>query len=350
MACQDEASIMRLPLCRLKNSVILFIANKIEEINHFENRDANEEVNLFDLQGLLRFLKEKIDEDSNEYLENTFGEMNLKSKFILKFWSSRFRGATLQDLFDFLDKVDRYDLISDISEKVQGENAINAVMNDNESSRFDLLVVNGLTLEDKLFAEWLVNHLENIFFKRIFWPPRDGDIPRNYENAVEKGVIAIYSAEMNIEELEDYGIGGAVNQYTNRERREAENDRAETVRPSKIFPIWHSMRRMMTGDKPLQPIFDKPGEFWPILKVCGVIHDDFPPNGENQNFPGTNVNSIITTSAHNHSNGQVMIPIENGVAHNQENVTRTRRERILDGLFPRPPTGIWTHIKGIFST
>ena len=42
----------------------------------------------------------------------------------------------------------------------------------------------------------------------------------------------------------------------------------------------------MTGDKPLQPIFDKPGEFWPKLRVCGVIQDDFLLDEENQNFPG----------------------------------------------------------------
>ena len=229
MASQDEGSIMRTPLSRLKNSVILFIANKLEEINHVENRDANEKVNLFDLQGLLHFLREKINEDSIDYLENNHVEMNLKSKFILKFWSSRFPDTTLQDLFDFLDKVDRYDLISDISEKVQGENAM---MNETESSQFDVLVVNGLTLQDKIFAEWLVNHLENVFSKRIFWPTRDGDIPSNYE----KGVIAIYSAEINIEELEDYGIGRVVTQFT---RQEVVNSRVEPVKPSKMYvPIY----------------------------------------------------------------------------------------------------------------
>ena len=41
----------------------------------------------------------------------------------------------------------------------------------------------------------------------------------------------------------------------------------------------------MIGDDPLQPIFDKPGEFWPtILQICGVIQDDFTLDGEN--FPG----------------------------------------------------------------
>jgi len=43
---------------------------------------------------------------------------------------------------------------------------------------------------------------------------------------------------------------------------------------------------MKMGNNPLQPIFDKPGEFWPKLKVCGVIDDDFPPDEEYQNFPG----------------------------------------------------------------
>ena len=203
MAYQAEAAIKTISLHKLNNCVILFIANILEEINHFEYRNADEtECQKLSRRGLHHYLRRKFNDETE--IERNLEELSQKSKFLLKFWSYRFREATLQALFDYFDDIDRYDVISDISDKVRAENA---VMNETESSKFDLLVINGLTTEDKIFAEWLVNHLEDVFSKRIFWPTRDGEISTNcnYEEAVEHGVIAIYSAEQNIEDPELYG-------------------------------------------------------------------------------------------------------------------------------------------------
>jgi len=252
MECQDEAkeieaSVKTIPLHRLSISVILIIANVFQETNHFENRDEKDEYDVYDWKWLLDFVIRKFDSQMKKELEKedlsddkkrlikeknektvtdllTVNKTRQKTKFILKFWSSHFRKDTLQDLFDLFDLMNRYDLISDISEEVHKE--IYAVKKEKE---FDLLVVNGTTFKDTQFAEWLVNHLENEFFsRRIYWPTRDGAIQGTtslgaISNVVEIGVLAIYSANDNIEDPAHYG--NIISPFTSEENLEARDRR-----------------------------------------------------------------------------------------------------------------------------
>ena len=251
MECQDEAKkiealVKTTPLHQLTISVILIIANVFEETSYFENRDASDEYDVYDWKWLLDFVIKKLDSRKKKKLENkelsddkkrlieeentrivtnlreTVNRTRQKTKFILKFWSSHFREDTLQDLFDLFDKMNRYDSISDISEEVLKE--IYAVKKEKE---FDLLVVNGTSSEDTQFAEWLVNHLENEFFsRRIFWPTRDGAIQgtlhgaisSNNTEAVEIGVLAIYSADDNIEDHAHYGY--VISHFTSEDNKD----------------------------------------------------------------------------------------------------------------------------------
>jgi len=185
MECQDEAnrieaSVKTTPLHRLTISVILMIANVFQETNHFENRDASDEYDVYDGRWLLDFVIKRLDSRKKKKLENkglsddqkrqiqeenerivtdlrqTVNRTRQETKFILKFWSSHFREDTLQDLFDLFDSMNRYDLISDISEEVLKE--IYAVKKEKE---FDFIVVN----------EGYFGQLEMVRFKVLHLAP-----------------------------------------------------------------------------------------------------------------------------------------------------------------------------------